>query len=159
MTDRYDSFKDTMRHRRVVQRLGRRFTRELVKRLRWHDESKLKEPEKSAFDMHTPSLAGTTYDSEEYHAALEAMRPAIEHHYEANRHHPEHFEDGVAGMNLLDVVEMFLDWAAATMRHDDGDLATSIAANRERFGLSDDLASILKNSIVLIDPLDGSADR
>lgn len=151
MAERRDSFRDTIEHRRMVQRLGRVFSRELVRRLRQHDESKLKEPEKSAFDEHTAALAETTYDSEEYHAALEAMRPAIEHHYAENRHHPEHFEEGVAGMNLIDLVEMFLDWAAATIRHDDGDLVESVRTNKDRFGLSDDLASILENSIELVE--------
>lgn len=54
--------------------------------------------------------------------------------------------NGIAGMTLIDLVEMFCDWAAAVQRHADGDLARSIEINRERFGISDQLAQILENT-------------
>ena len=31
-----------------------------------------------------------TYGSDEYKACLTEMKPALDHHYAANRHHPEH---------------------------------------------------------------------
>jgi len=39
----------------------------------------------------TPKLAGSTYGSEEYKAFLGQMKPALDHHYAVNDHHPEHF--------------------------------------------------------------------
>lgn len=74
------------------------------------------------------------------------MKPALDHHYANNAHHPEHFPNGVNGMTLLDIVEMFCDWKAATERHADGSLARSIQINRERFGISDQLAEIMENT-------------
>lgn len=53
----------------------------------------------------------------------------------------------VAGMSLLDVVEMLADWKAATERHDDGDIEKSLEINADRFNLSPQLYSILKNTI------------
>ena len=49
-------------------------------------------------------------------------------------------------MTLLDLVEMFCDWKAATERHADGSLEKSIQHNKVRFELSDQLAGILENS-------------
>jgi hypothetical protein len=37
---------------------------------------------------------------------------AIVHHHTHNRHHPEHFSNGIYGMDLLDLVEMICDVTA-----------------------------------------------
>jgi hypothetical protein len=50
----------------------------------------------------------------------------------------------VDGMSLLDLVEMFCDWKAATERHADGSIEKSIQINKKRFELSDQLVSILE---------------
>jgi len=44
------------------------------------------------------------------------MKPALEHHYALYRHHPEHFQNGIDDMNLIDLVEMFADWKASSER-------------------------------------------
>lgn len=49
-------------------------------------------------------------------------------------------------MDLLDIIEMFVDWLAATKRHNDGDIYRSIQINRKRFGLPDELAQIFINT-------------
>jgi len=78
---------------------------------------------------------------------LEELEPALEHHYAHNSHHPEHYEHGVAGMTLADVVEMLVDWKAASERHDDDqDIYDSIEHNAGRFDLSDQLTQILRNT-------------
>ena len=112
-----------------------------------HDKSKLLPPEKEVYDELTTGLKGLTYGSDEYLANLEAMKPAIKHHYAKNSHHPEHYSNGVDGMSLLDVVEMLADWKAASERHTDGDILRSLEINRERFGLSDQLYNILLNTL------------
>ena len=53
---------------------------------------------------------------------------------------------GVAAMTLIDLVEMFCDWAAASERHADGNLLRSIEIGQERFGFSDELVSIFRNT-------------
>jgi hypothetical protein len=62
-----------------------------------HDRSKLEAPEVDLFDEYTPKLAGCAYGSGEYWQFLKSLKPALDHHYAENRHHPEHFEDGVRG--------------------------------------------------------------
>ena len=66
-------------------------------------------------------------------------------------YHPEHFSNGIQGMNLVDLIEMFCDWVSATERHDNGDIYKSININKERFNYSDDLVSIFKNTVELLD--------
>ena len=74
------------------------------------------------------------------------MGPALKHHYENNRHHPEHFEDGANGMTLIDLVEMLCDWYAATKKHEDGNLARSLVVNEKRFKISPQLTKIFENT-------------
>ncbi len=112
-----------------------------------HDESKLEEPEVSGFDKVTKDLKGLTYGSDEYKEQLKTMKPFLDHHYANNRHHPEFHEDGISGMSLIDIVEMLMDWWAATERHDDGDIYRSIEINQKRFGYSDELKQIFINTI------------
>lgn len=54
-------------------------------------------------------------------------------------------------MNLLDIIEMFCDWKAATMRHNDGNLEKSIQHNSARFNLSPELTQIFINSMSIVE--------
>jgi hypothetical protein len=74
------------------------------------------------------------------------MGIALDHHYKTNRHHPEHFENGIMGMTVIDLCEMLADWKAATLRHDNGDIFKSIDINQIRFGYSDELKQIFINT-------------
>lgn len=151
MNDLYDSTVDTLRHIRRVNTLLIRLVALLLERASFHDESKLHDPEKALFDRMTPQLSTLTYGSDEYHAALEELRPALEHHYAANAHHPECHEQGIDGMTLIDVLEMLVDWKAASERHADGDIQRSIEISCKRFGISDQLAQILRNTAPLFE--------
>ena len=142
----YDSTADTLDHMRKVQRNLNGFLLELLVRSEIHDNSKLESPEKEIFDQVTPKLRGLTYGSDEYKAAIAELGEALTHHYANNSHHPEHYPNGVNGMSLLDLVEMFCDWKAASERHADGDFAKSLEISRKRFGISDQLAEIFENT-------------
>ena len=142
----YDSRPDTYAHIAVVRGYLLKIATDLTYRGHDHDLSKLEEPERSTFDEYTPKLRESTYGSDEYKAFLEGMGEGLKHHYAHNRHHPEHFKNGVADMNLLDVIEMLADWKAATLRHEDGDLARSIDQNAERFGYGEEFKRLLENT-------------
>lgn len=142
----YDSSLETIQHSRRVDHYLLQVLTDVQNRLLRHDASKLEDPEKAIFDEFSPKLKHTEYGSDEYREQLKQMQPALVHHYAENRHHPEHFQDGVAGMTLTDLVEMLADWKAATERNVNGDLATSLAIQKERFALSDQLAQILENT-------------
>lgn len=142
----FDSSDETREHIRQVAERLRAVCRELEARGERHDASKLGEVEKPHFDAVGPNLRDLVYDSEGYRAAKERLRPALVHHYAQNSHHPEHYPEGVAGMDLIDLVEMYCDWAAAALRGRDGDLAKSIEVNVRRFGIGEPLAEILSNT-------------
>lgn len=143
----YDSRVDTLKHSLRVGTLMGQPIRELVTRSTEHDRSKTVMPEQAVFDEYTPKLKDSTYGSDEYAGFLAAMKPALDHHYANNRHHPEHFgEAGINGMTLVDLIEMLADWKASTERHADGSLAKSLTIQKERFGISDQLAAVLENT-------------
>ena len=147
----YDSRMDTVEHINTVRRFMARVQDKLVHRMIAHDYSKLVTPEKEIFDEFTPKLKSSTYGSDEYKSFLEAMKPALDNHYKFNSHHPEHFENGIKEMTLLDIIEMLVDWKAATLRHADGDIFKSIEINQKRFGYSDELKSIFLNTAKELD--------
>ena len=144
---KYDSTNDTKAHINQVREYMEDVRNLLMFRQLAHDASKLQEPEKSMYDEFTPKLKGSTYGSDEYKGFLKDMGVALKHHYEHNRHHPEHYPNGINDMNLLDVIEMLADWKAAGMRHANGDILDSLRINKERFQISDQLYYILMNTV------------
>lgn len=142
----YDSKIDTLEHIKRVNELMLIVVKRLLERAVSHDLSKLQEPEKSGFDKYTPLLRDCTYGSDEYKTFLAGLGESLNHHYANNSHHPEHYIDGIKGMTLLDIVEMFCDWKAATERHADGSLDKSIGINKKRFGYDDTLECVFQNT-------------
>lgn len=140
----------TIDHIQKVQHYCSLMVARFANRFSDHDRSKLEEPEAPTFARVTGKLHGLTFGSEEYKQALVEMGPALDHHYAHNRHHPEYFEDGIQGMDLLDIVEMVADWYAASQRHANGDIMKSLDINQERFGFSDDLKAVMANTVKLI---------
>ncbi len=141
----------TVEHIHNVRKILFRIGQNLEMRGIEHDESKLFPPEGDTFAEFTDKLKGTTFGSDEYKKYLAKMKPALDHHYAENIHHPEHFENGIEGMTLVDLVEMLADWKAATLRHADGDIWESLEIQREKLGLSDQLAKIFANTIPVIE--------
>lgn len=144
---RYDSTADTLDHISKVRARVEEITKRLNIRAIWHDRSKLSEPEKSGYDALTIALKDCVYGSDDYKAALKEAAPVIARHYAVNSHHPEHYEQGIAGMSLLDIVEMLADWKGASERTKQGSIAQSLAHNKERFGISDQMMSVIENTV------------
>ncbi len=147
MTD-YDSTEDTLKHIRRVQGLLMDCVARLEMRAEQHDQSKLAGIEKLAYDELGENLRGITYGSPEYMAQFQypLMKEGLAHHFAQNSHHGEHWPNGVNDMSLLDVLEMTVDWKAACERHADGDIVKSVAINKDRYGISDQLAGMILNT-------------
>ncbi len=64
--------------------------------------------------------------------------------------HQKILESNVNGMNLIDILEMTCDWLAAGKRHHDGNIYRSVEINKDRFGLSPQLVSIILNTVPLL---------
>ncbi len=143
--------KATLEHILEVQKLIGVIVKELVKRGEEHDKSKLSGIELANSAVWTPKLGGIVYGSPEHAASRMKQMDALAIHYAVNRHHPEHFINGIAGMNLVDIVEMFCDWKAALSRYKGGDLRDSIAINAKKFNIPAELASIFENTVSILE--------
>jgi hypothetical protein len=141
--EEYNSIPDTYAHIAVVQANLQTVAILLMNRAQNHDRSKLEDPELAIFNEFTPKLKNSTYGSDEYKKFLSEMGAGLEHHYKFNDHHPEHFEEGIHGMDLIQLIEMLCDWQAATLRHSDGDLAQSIETNSSRFEFGYEIHNLL----------------
>ena len=145
---------ETQKHIEAVRKYIRFMIDKIDLRGVKHDASKLESPEVELFAEQTPKLTALTYGTEEYQASLDALKPALDHHYASNRHHPEHFVNGINDMTLVDILEMFCDWKASTLRQNDGNLLKSIETNAERFSMDGQLKQILMNTARMLDEHD-----
>ena len=144
-----DSRPDTQKHIDLVNENGKKFCDKFLERLTHHDASKLEEPEHKYFDKGTPQLQSSTYGEKSYDDAKARIKPGLDHHYANNDHHPEHFgEQGISGMNLYQLLEMWIDWTAAVKRHSDGNIFNSLMYNKDRpeFHMDDQVFNILMNT-------------
>lgn len=145
---KYSSTKDTLKHIKRIRELLKLIIKEIIFRGERHDNSKLISPEKEVFDKYTPKLKNSTYGSDEYKSFLKGMGKGLKHHYENNRHHPEYWKNGINDMDLVDIIEMLMDWKAASERHNDGDIMKSLEIQKDRFNISPQLIKIMKNTIL-----------
>ena len=143
----YNSMLDTQDHINKIQFImGEKIIPILRSRALYHDRSKFEEPEKSTYDKYIPLLKNVKYGSDEYNEIRNKMHEeGLQHHYQENRHHPEHFENGVDDMNLIDVIEMVCDWYAASLKSDT-DFEKGLKINCDRFGIDEQLAKIIFNT-------------
>lgn len=141
-----DAIQDTKNHIALVSRLLLACALALEERAKSHDASKLESPEKEMYEIWRPKLDAMSIDSPEYKNALIYMGEGLQHHYAVNRHHPEHFEQGIHGMNLIDILEMVCDWKAAAARK--GEVVNlEWACKRFGFVAGDQLYCVIKNTL------------
>jgi hypothetical protein len=138
---------ETIKHIHKVRENLSKVIELLDERARLHDLSKLESPEAEIFGEHTPELAKVEYGSDDYKKLLEKVKPAIDHHYSKNRHHPEFHVNGINDMDLIDIIELLCDWKAATERNKNGNIRKSIEHNTGRYGMSEQMAKIMQNTI------------
>lgn len=149
-----DSKLETVAHIEQV----RKYIKIVIDRL-WqrgidHDKTKLESPEAEVFAEVNDKLKNLTYGTPEYEENLKDLQVALQHHYAKNKHHPEHYQNGINDMNLIDLLEMLCDWKASTFRQHDGNLLQSLDKNAERYGISKQLLQILKNTAIMLDEED-----
>jgi hypothetical protein len=142
----YDSTQDTKNHIARVYELCSTLAYALIKRGLEHDASKLCTPEKECFDKYSSLLKTLKFGSPEYNKSLEGLQVALKHHYKNNSHHPEHYPNGIEGMSLLDLVEMFCDWVAAGERTKDGSFEESVKVGSKRFNMDSQMKQIFLNT-------------
>ncbi len=137
----------TRKHMQRVSELLGQAAINLIQRGAAHDLSKLEtvelEPLQRMQDL-IDKEGQAPYGSDEYRRRTSLLGDMTKHHYANNSHHPEYYHDGVDGMDLFDVLEMLLDWKAASERGEES--SVNIGASVKRFGISPQLENILRNT-------------
>lgn len=137
----------TRKHMQRVSALLGEAAIEMIKRSAAHDLSKLDPAELGplqAMQDHIEVHGQAPYGTPEYDRQRQVLGPMLAHHYAANTHHPEHYPEGVAGMDLFDLIEMFFDWKAASERG--GESAMNLTAAVGNHGIPPMLEAILRNT-------------
>jgi hypothetical protein len=143
-----DSAEETKKHIAEVQKIMCKAAQIIKHRGAYHDMSKLYSPEKDYLDLYGADLKTIVYGSPEYFENLEKVKLALDHHYAIHSHHPQHYENGILGMSLIDLLEMIIDWYSSCHKHKNGNIKESLRINQERFNISNDLLQILQNTLV-----------
>lgn len=142
-----DSAPVTSAHIARVRELLGDFAKEIERRASVHDASKFDPIEKGPLDEMQRLIdeeGPAPFGTDEYRRRTALLGPMLKHHYENNSHHPEHYENGIAGMDLFDLVEMFFDWKAASERGAESSMNLNYCI--EKWSIDPMLASILKNT-------------
>ncbi len=108
---------------------------DLEKRGISHDRNKFEVLEFDSFVKTRQEFKKANYGSEEYRECLEVIKPALDHHYQNNRHHTKFHENGFTDMNLLDILEMLADWKAANKRSPDLSFEDSLPEAFEQYNI------------------------
>jgi len=138
-------------HKRKVAKYIKKLMRKLATSAMEHDDSKLSQAESPYYidpvwDLnHEPK---PKYGSDEHKALTDKMGNGWKHHLKVNRHHPEHHENGLRGMNLVDLIEMVCDWCAAAERGNN-DPALALDQVKNKKGISPDLEAVIRNTLRL----------
>lgn len=142
---------DLVDHKARVAGYLQKVASDLFFRASVHDNSKFSPEEYEDYEAAFPDLQKYAYGTEEFRAALRKIKPAISHHYRVNDHHPEHFEQGITEMNLIQLIEMVCDWLAASERSqtpfEDG-----LVKNKARFSIDEQLYQVLRNTAYRLAP-------
>lgn len=136
-------------HKMVLKAVLYYLANQLKERADIHDNSKYDQIEKKLFEE-ISQIDRKDFDSYEqwFSCTKPLLEPALKHHYENNRHHPEHFEKGVNEMNLLDILEMIVDWnTSASCRGTELDIEYCF----KRFKIDKQLQQIIKNTLPLLE--------
>lgn len=137
-------------HRNFVQEKLLKIVRELFNRAEDHDKSKLKEPELSGW-LAMDKEPRYKYGTPEYFDKRERYKWVFEEHYKHNRHHPEYWKGFFNEMDLVDFLEMIIDWCSYKENISMDEMIQIVTENCERFNfppLMKDLAiNTLKNYI------------
>lgn len=137
----------TQKHIDRVGELLEDFIGELTQRAQAHDRSKFTKEEMVPLQKLQEVVdreGQVPFNSPEYDERKKLLKPMLDHHYKMNSHHPEHYDNGIDGMSLGDIVEMFFDWKAASERGGESTMKLSHAA--DKYNMSSQLLNIFMNT-------------
>ena len=136
---------ETLEHILKVSNNINKIIKQLIDRIEKHDKSRLQQEELKEYSDLLIKLKTSDITSEAYQKLLVDYNYIIKLHEKRNRHHPEFHYKGIAGMNLIDILEMLADWVAV---HPKQTLWKELPVLKEKYQLDDQLFSIIKNTLL-----------
>lgn len=141
----YDSTPDTILHRENIAYVWEIFKLIMDSKIKKHDLSKLESPEKECYDKYIPLLRTAKYGTPKYNQFRKEMQEeGLDHHYACNRHHPEHFPNGIMDMDFFDFIEHVVDCYAASMVSDTS-FVDGLHLNKDKYNYPDVVVQMLEN--------------
>lgn len=141
------TIRDILKHKEKVRRRLLFLSNELRKRAEEHDNSKLRNPE-IGYLIEMDREPRYPYNSPEYFDKMRRWQKFFDHHYANNRHHPDHFKNGILDMTLTDICEYLVDIISYYDEMHVNDAIDTIEKQQNRFGLGDQLSQILINTLI-----------
>lgn len=144
----YKTIDSVFKHKNNVKKRLYFLSEELKKRADCHDETKLHYPE-LGWLIAMDKEGRAEYGSDEYFDKQKRWQKFFDHHYKSqnNRHHPDHFEGGTLSMNIVDLAEMVCDVISYYEKLPTAKSFDLIKEQRERFGMTEEVAHIAANTI------------
>ena len=139
-----------VRHQKHVEANMGQLAAELIRRGHMHDQSKLSPSELDGFVEIHHIAREYPLGTPEYEAA---MRDAtcIKEHFSNNSHHPEYHEK-TEDMGWLDLIEMVLDWKAASDTYGHKTVRECLDYQKERHSFSSDQWWLILQIVDWIEP-------
>lgn len=134
MNEYIATFLTITRHRENLADLLEELANELRHRARRHDRSKLTLELFEGFAEINRVARELPFGSPEYTASLKKANReggCVARHFATESHHPEYHQPGQMG--FLDIIEMVLDWQAASLTYGQNSFEDSLPIQRERF--------------------------
>jgi hypothetical protein len=147
---------DTYKHQKIVAQLMVNAAKKVLDRAMLHDESKLHEPEMSAYigPVFALNTEAVEYGSERYIKLCREMGAGWEHHKSANDHHIEFFlphavetlNDPVLQLDIFCLLEMCCDWTAAAQRRGN-EPGLALKTMAEKYHVDEQLQQLIRNTL------------
>ena len=145
LSDEMQSLLTMMRHRMAVQHGLNSISSELEKRAIVHDESKFRLDEFDGFVRVNAAARKHEFGSDELKAVLKS-ETCVDLHKGRNAHHPEHHDD-IANMSFLDIIEMTIDWWAASVTYGQTKLKDSLPVLLGRYEFTEGQVWLIKQVV------------
>jgi hypothetical protein len=157
---------DTRKHQMIVARLLINAAQRLLKRATVHDETKLHEPEISAYiePVYALNTEEVPYGSERYIELCKQMGKGWDHHKSFNDHHIEFFlpyavetlNDPILQLDMFALIEMCCDWIAAAQRRGN-EPVLALKTLTDKYPMDEQLQQLIRNTLARLNP--GAVDK
>lgn len=157
-TDEREFLEKHVQHRYYVHFFVTKLIEELLLRANLHDISKLTSEEFDGFAKSIYYLKGPWGQEARPPEILKRLKQSLVTHYAYNDHHPEYFQNGMKDMDLIQMLELIVDWRAAMIGQGNHDIEETLRVGQERFKYPDYVKDILRNTFKTIQKYELEAD-